>query len=186
MPRWATIRRLRQTGERRVVIGGGSAALWALRGAFVSLHHDEELLGCEGNCGGHTPLRDDIADLTLSAALDHPCFQPAAQQRGAFKSNSPCSYRSAASAMQASCASAVTARVCDWVAARAAGHRWTAEDFRSVLARKGMLPPRAWCDSKARLEVATGNTLAGESSGCVQLRVAAPTGLMGRPMAPPL
>ena len=66
------------------MVAAGSAALSVPRGAFVSLHHNGELLGCVGNCGGHMPLREEIGDLTLAAALDDPRFRPATGQRGAI------------------------------------------------------------------------------------------------------
>src|SRR5208283_2319495 len=78
-----TLRRLRQTGEREAIPArGGSAALQARRGCFVSLHQGEELLGCLGNCQGRKPLAEEAADLALAAALEDPRFRPAATVPG--------------------------------------------------------------------------------------------------------
>jgi AmmeMemoRadiSam system protein B/AmmeMemoRadiSam system protein A len=155
-----TLERLRQTGERRAAVAEGSPALSARRGAFVSLHQGEELLGCVGNCAGRTPLGEEIGGLTLAAALEDPRFRPAAGVRGPIEIE----------------LSVLTPfrRIRDTAEFRVGRHGallrlgshsglllpqvakdrdWTAEDFLRALARKSSLGPHAWSDPKARLEI---------------------------------
>ncbi|HUI57279.1 MAG TPA: AmmeMemoRadiSam system protein B [Bryobacteraceae bacterium] len=156
-----TLLRLRQTGERRPAPArGGSAALQARRGAFVSLHQEEELLGCVGNCSGRQPLAEEIGDLTLAAALEDPRFRPAAEVQGPID-------------LEISVLTPFR-RIRDigefgvgrhGAVLRLQGHSglllpqvaedrgWTAEDFFRALARKSMLGPQAWRDPKVRLEI---------------------------------
>jgi hypothetical protein len=155
-----TLERLRQTGGRRATVADGSPALSARRGAFVSLHQGEELLGCVGNCTGHKPLQEEIGDLTLAAALDDPRFRPAAGVRGPIEIE----------------LSVLTPfrRIRDTDGFRVGRHgaflrlggrsglllpqvaenrQWTAEDFFHALARKSLAGPHAWRDPQARLDI---------------------------------
>ncbi|MDR3702845.1 MAG: AmmeMemoRadiSam system protein B [Candidatus Sulfopaludibacter sp.] len=78
-----TLRGLREGRARPLIAArGGSPALAAKRAAFVSLHRDEELLGCIGNLAGRCPLAEEIAGLTRSAAIDDPRFGPATSGAG--------------------------------------------------------------------------------------------------------
>ncbi len=78
-----TLARLREEGNRQSTpASGGSQALRGKRGAFVSLHRGEELLGCIGNLAGRYPLAEEISHLTLSSALDDSRFGPATSAAG--------------------------------------------------------------------------------------------------------
>lgn len=155
-----TLDGLRRTGERRAVIAEGSPALSALRGYFVSLHHGEELLGCVGDCIGRTPLREGIGALTLAAALDDPRFQPAAQRKGhiGIELSVLTPFRRVRDAGELRIGrngAVLRLGVHSGLLLPQVAHQrgWTVEDFCSALARKSLLPPRAWCDPQARLEI---------------------------------
>jgi AmmeMemoRadiSam system protein B/AmmeMemoRadiSam system protein A len=156
-----TLRRLRETGAREAVAArGGSPALTARRGAFVSLHHEGELLGCIGNLEGKTSLAEDVADLTLAAALEDPRFRPAAETHGAIDIEisilTPfrliqdaadfCVGRHGAFLTLGGRSGLLLPQV-------AKEHDWSAEGFLNALARKSGLWPGAWRDPKARLSV---------------------------------
>jgi AmmeMemoRadiSam system protein A len=155
-----TLRRLRATGERRPAVAAGSDVLGARRGAFVSLHRGEELLGCVGNREGQRPLRDEIGELTLAAALDDPRFRPAAVSQGHIdvelsvltpfrRIRNIAGFhlgRHGAMLRLANRSGLLLPQV-------AREREWTAEDFWRALARKSQLGPHAWCDPRAVLEV---------------------------------
>jgi hypothetical protein len=154
-----TLRCLRETGERHPIVATGSAALLAARGAFVTLHQDEELLGCIGSRGGR-PLREEIGELTLSAALDDPRFRPAAGRQGSIDIElsilTPFRRIRDIAEFQVGRHGAMlrlgksSGLLLPQVAVE---HEWSAEDFWRALARKSMLGPRAWCDPRARLDI---------------------------------
>jgi hypothetical protein len=156
-----TLRRLRRTSAREAVpASGGSAALQARRGCFVSLHQEGELLGCLGNCQGHKPLAEEAADLALAAALEDPRFRPAATVPGPIdlEISVLTPFRRIRSVEQfrlgvhgaylklGGHAGLLLPQV-------AVNHEWTCETFWQALSRKSMLGPRAWRDPKARLSV---------------------------------
>jgi hypothetical protein len=155
-----TLRRLRETGERHPVPATGSAALTARRGAFVSLHQGDELLGCVGNCAGNGPLREEIGDLTLAAALDDPRFRPAADQKGPIDIElsvlTPFRRIRDIDEFQVGRHGAMLhlGNRSGLLLPQVATERgWSAEDFWRALARKSSLFTRAWCDPKARIEI---------------------------------
>jgi AmmeMemoRadiSam system protein A len=156
-----TLRRLRQTGAREAVpVRGGSAALQARRGCFVSLHQGYELLGCLGNSLGRKPLAEEAADLALAAALEDPRFRPAAAVPGPIdvEVSVLTPFRRIRGLEQfrlgvhgaylnlGGHAGLLLPQV-------ALNHEWTSESFWQALSRKAMLGPRAWRDRKARLSV---------------------------------
>jgi hypothetical protein len=155
----ATLQRLRDTGEReRVLPRKGSAALDARRGAFVSLHQGEELLGCVGNCTGRAPLAQDVPDLALAAALEDPRFRPAASAQGPIDveisvltpfrrirdAEQFCLGRHGACLALGRHSGLLLPQV-------GREFEWTVEEFFGALSRKSSLGPRAWRDPKARL-----------------------------------
>jgi AmmeMemoRadiSam system protein A len=139
---------------------GGSPALQARRGCFVSLHQGEELLGCLGNCQGRKPLAEEAADLALAAALEDPRFRPAATLPGPIdiEISVLTPFRRIRRVEQfrlgvhgaylklGGHAGLLLPQV-------ALNHEWTAESFWQAVARKSMLGPRAWRDPKACLSV---------------------------------
>jgi len=156
-----TLRRLRRTGAREAIPAvGGSDALQARRGCFVSLHQGEELLGCLGNCAGHKPLAEDAADLALAAALEDPRFRPAATLPGPIDLEisvlTPFRRIRAVDQFRLGVHGAhlkLGGHAGLLLPQVAGNHEWTTESFWQALARKSMLGPRAWRDPKARLSV---------------------------------
>jgi len=156
-----TLRHLRQTGERRAMVGHGFPALAAHRGAFVSLYRDSELLGCVGNYLGRRPLGEDVAELTLAAALDDPRFrQPAASAEGPIHIEvsvlTPLRRIRDIGEFRVGRHGAMMrlgSRVGLLLPQVAEEREWTAEDFWRALARKSGLGPRAWQDKKVRLNL---------------------------------
>jgi hypothetical protein len=156
-----TLRRLRQTAARQAIPAhGGSDALQARRGCFVSLHQGEELLGCLGNCQGRKPLAEEAADLALAAALEDPRFRPAAAVPGPIDLEisvlTPFHRIRRIEQFRLGVHGAylkLGGRSGLLLPQVAANHAWTSESFWQALARKSMLGPRAWRDPKARLSV---------------------------------
>jgi AmmeMemoRadiSam system protein A len=156
----ATLRRLREGGERTPQIATGSPALGAHRGAFVSLHHGEELLGCIGNCSAREPLSHMIGELTLAAALDDPRFRPASTEQGPIDVEisllTPIRRIRDTAAFQLGKHGAVLrlgAHSGLLLPQVAAGRGWSSVDFWRALARKSLLAPFAWSDPNARLDI---------------------------------
>ncbi|HLK67417.1 MAG TPA: AmmeMemoRadiSam system protein B [Bryobacteraceae bacterium] len=156
-----TMQRLRAYGYcEGVTARGGSAALHARRGAFVSLHRGEELLGCMGNLHGHHPLADDIAHLTAAAALEDPRFGPAALAPGPI--DIEISVLTPFRRLRGS-AGFIVGRHGGLLKLErnsglllpqvAEGRGWKAEDFLDALARKSELPKGAWHDPRAQLSL---------------------------------
>jgi AmmeMemoRadiSam system protein A len=130
------------------------------RGAFVSLHQGEELLGCLGNRGGHHALCEDIGELTLSAALDDPRFRPAAGQAGPIDIElsilTPFRRIRDTADFQIGRHGAMlrlSGRSGLLLPQVAAEHGWSSAEFWRALARKSMLAPHSWCDPRAQLEI---------------------------------
>ena len=111
-----------------------------------------------GSSEGRVPLSEEVANLSLAAALDDPRFRPAASVAGPIDIE----------------ISVLTPFRRIWKAAectvgkhglflKLGSHAglllpqvatelgWTAEEFLQAVARKSMLGPRAWRDPKARL-----------------------------------
>jgi hypothetical protein len=156
----ATLRRLRENGERTPQRAVGSPALGAHRGVFVSLHHGEELLGCVGNCSAREPLSQTIGDLTLASALDDPRFRPASTEKGPIDIEisllTPFRRIRDTAAVQLGKHGAVLrlgAHSGLLLPHVAASRGWSSVDFWRALARKSLLAPFAWSDPNARLDV---------------------------------
>jgi AmmeMemoRadiSam system protein B/AmmeMemoRadiSam system protein A len=156
-----TLRALREEGGRRIVPAiGGSAALGAKRAAFVSLHRGEELLGCLGNLAGRLPLAEEIAAITLSAALDDPRFGPATSLadpidieislltpfRRIYSPTEFCVGKHGGFLTLEHRSGLLLPQVAD-------GREWSAEDFIRALERKSNLWKGAARDPKAKLFV---------------------------------
>ncbi len=156
-----TLRQLRETRNRQPYYArGGSAALLARRGAFVTLTHDDELLGCIGNRSGRGALARDIAELTLSAATEDPRFKPAAGKKGPIDieisiltpfrrifSESECVVgRHGVYLEKGTHAGLLLPQV-------ASERGWTSREFLEALTRKSYLGPHVLRDSETRLFV---------------------------------
>jgi AmmeMemoRadiSam system protein A len=155
-----TLRRLRGTGTRKAAVAAGSSALSVRRGAFVSLHQGKELLGCVGNHTGQRPLREEIGELTLSAALDDPRFSPAAAQEGPIDIElsilTPMRRKRRTDGFQLGRHGAMIrlgTRLGLLLPQVAPERGWSAVEFWRSLARKGQMDPMAWCDPRARLDL---------------------------------
>ena len=157
----AALRALRETGQRhQVAAQGGSPALDSRRGAFVSLHQGDKLLGCVGNCAGRGPLAEEVPHLALAAALEDPRFRPAADVEGPIdiEISVLTPFRRIRRAEQFSVGlhggylnlSGRSGLLLPQVADR---REWTAEQFLQALSRKSLLGPHAWRDPQARLFV---------------------------------
>lgn len=138
---------------------GGSLALRAERGIFVTLHRGEELLGCIGNCSGRSSLADAVSELALAAAFDDPRFTPGAALDGPVEVEisvlSPLRRITSAGQFQVGRHGGLLqlgARS-GLLLPQVARKRWSAEDFLRALAQKSGLPPEAWRDPQARLYV---------------------------------
>jgi MEMO1 family protein len=154
-----TLRCLRETRVRRPVpVADPSPALRMRRGAFVTLHQGDELLGCVGNTTGRKPLAEEAATLLLSAALDDPRFDPAAEIEGPIgieisvltpmrRITGIAGFRPGRHGgflKQGSRAALLLPQV-------ATEHSWDAAQFLETLARKCRLGARAWEHPEARL-----------------------------------
>jgi AmmeMemoRadiSam system protein B/AmmeMemoRadiSam system protein A len=156
-----TLAHLRRTGERQLAAArGGSSALAAHRGAFVSLHQGDELLGCIGNCAGRSPLVEEIADLTLSAALEDPRFRHAASAKGPIEIElsilTPFRRIRSTTEFQVGRHGALLRLGLNsglLLPQVAEGRGWTSDEFFRALARKSSLGPNAVRDPKATLEI---------------------------------
>ena len=156
-----TLRQLRQTGVREATPArGGSAALQARRGCFVSLHQGDELLGCLGNCVGRKALGEEAADLALAAALEDPRFRPAAEATGPIhiEISALTPFRRIFAASQCRAGThglflKLGGRSGLLLPQVAAERGWQTEEFLEAVARKSGLGKRAWRDPKARLYV---------------------------------
>jgi AmmeMemoRadiSam system protein B/AmmeMemoRadiSam system protein A len=154
-----TLRRLRETREPRAFPAlGGSAALSARRGVFVSLHRGKELLGCVGRSEGRVPLSEDVANLTLSAALDDPRFRPAASADGPIdiEISVLTPFRRIRKAGECTVGKhglflKLGGRAGLLLPQVATEQGWTTQEFLEAVARKSMLGPHAWRDPKASL-----------------------------------
>jgi AmmeMemoRadiSam system protein A len=135
-------------------------ALKAKRGAFVTLHQGDELLGCVGNLAGRAPLADEISELALSAALDDPRFEPATSTQGPIdleisvltpfkRISSPeeCVVGKHGVLLR-------NGRRAGLLLPQVATERgWDTEEFLEAVSRKSMLPENGWRDPKSRLSV---------------------------------
>lgn len=156
-----TLRRLRVEGDRRGVrVVSTSEALATRRGAFVSLHRGEELLGCIGNLAGRNSLAEEISQLAIAAAKDDPRFQPAMSSEGPIDIEisvmTPFRRIYGAGDLQ-------VGRHGAWLKLDgqsglllpqvAEGRGWTSEDFLRALERKSGLWRDAWRHPSAKLFV---------------------------------
>jgi AmmeMemoRadiSam system protein B/AmmeMemoRadiSam system protein A len=156
-----TLRLLRETGGRvPVPVVRPQTALQMRRGAFVTLRHDGELLGCVGNVNGHRPLAEEVAELTLAAALDDPRFRPATDAEGEIEIEisilTPLRRIRDAADVQIG-RHGLFLRVgkrSGLLLPQVASERgWSAEEFLRALTRKSLAAPYAWRDPQARLYV---------------------------------
>ena len=156
-----TLRQLRDSDNQEgIPASGGSPMLGGRRGVFVSLHQGEELLGCVGNLHGHSPLAQEVAHLTLSAALDDHRFRSAAGVNGPVdveisvltpfrRIRGPEKFHLGTHGgfLRLGKQSGLL------LPQVGADRNWKPEDFLNALARKSNLGPGAWRDLRAHLMV---------------------------------
>ena len=156
-----TLESLRATGERRPIsVENPSIVLRTRRGLFVTLNRGDELLGCIGNTVGRKPLAEDVAALTLSAALDDPRFRPAAEMEGPIDIEisllTPMRRLSGMEGFRAGVHGGFLRRGAHaglLLPQVATEYGWGREEFLEALVRKSRLSGKAWEDPKARLYV---------------------------------
>ena len=156
-----TLRRLlEEANHEGVPACGGSAALTATRGVFVSLHQGEELLGCIGNVHGDLPLAEEVAHLTLSAALEDRRFRPAATVQGPIdiEISLLTPFRRIRTEEEFTVGKhgaflKLGAHAGLLLPQVAEGRDWTSAGFLQAVARKSNLGTNAWRDPRARLFV---------------------------------
>ncbi len=159
---YETLRRLRETGQSEPAIPPEhDPALDRRAAAFVSLHHDHELLGCIGRISADVPLYEAVPRLALSAALHDPRFRrtgPLPEDVNVEVSLlTPMKRTRDAQSFQLGGHGAYLESginrglLLPQVAADRPG--CTTEWFLDALAHKAGLPSRAWRDSSARLSV---------------------------------
>lgn len=156
-----TLDELRRAGQRRAIPAtGGSPALQARRGMFVSLHQGSELLGCVGNISGHGPMAEEASAITLAAALEDPRFPPATRVPGPIhiEISALTPLRRIFDAAQCRVGThglflKLGGRSGLLLPQVAAERGWQAEEFLEAVARKSGLGKHAWRDPKARLYV---------------------------------
>jgi len=156
-----TLEALRGAGQRQAIPAtGGSPALQARRGMFVSLHQGQELLGCIGNISGRGPMAEEAADLTLAAALEDPRFRPAAEATGPIhiEISALTPFRRIFAASQCRAGThglflKLGGRSGLLLPQVAAERGWQTEEFLEAVARKSGLGKNAWRDPKAHLYV---------------------------------
>jgi AmmeMemoRadiSam system protein A len=154
-----TLRHVRDTREPRAFPAlHGSPTLAAPHGVFVSLHHGKELLGCVGRFEGRGPLSEEVANMTLSAALDDPRFHPAARVEGPIEIEISVLTPFRRIFKPEECAVGkhglflkLGGRAGLLLPQVATEQAWTTHEFLEAVARKAMLGPHAWRDPKARL-----------------------------------
>ncbi len=157
----ATLANLKSTPSGEPVFPrAGSVALQARLGVFVSLHRGEELLGCIGNCAGRVPLSISVPEMTLSAALEDPRFQPGAAVAGPCEVEisvlTPFRRITAAADCEPGRHGALlrlrsrSGLLLPQVATR---NHWTAGEFLGAVARKCGVAPHAWRDPDGRVYV---------------------------------
>jgi AmmeMemoRadiSam system protein A len=164
-----TLRHVRETREPRAFPAQhGSPALAARRGVFVSLHRGRELLGCVGRTEGRGPLSEEVANMTLSAALDDPRFRPAAGAEGPIELEISVLTPFRRIFKPEECTAGkhglflkLDGRSGLLLPQVATEQAWTTEEFLEAVGRKAMLGPRAWRDPKARLFAFEAQVLAG-------------------------
>lgn len=156
-----TLDHLFATGERKPVLSSGATPRLArAAGVFVSLHEGGELRGCIGHRVGNRALAAAVPELTLSAALDDPRFEPLRSATGHVE-------------IEISVLTPMR-RIRDANGFRLGRHgvyfsrepyrglllpqvaedrEWTREQFLDAVCRKAGLGSHAWRDNKARLYV---------------------------------
>ena len=156
-----SLRRLRETGVREPVAAeGGSSALGARRGVFVSLHQGGQLLGCLGDLDGESPLSEEVPRLALAAALDDPRFQhetaipPDAEIE--ISVLTPLRRIRDAGQVRVGTHGVLLKRGgrCGLLLPQVARDRhWTTEQFLKAVCRKAMVGPEDWRHPQTRLYV---------------------------------
>jgi len=156
-----TLDHLLATGQRKPVPPRSLTPNLVRRaGVFVSLHEAGELRGCIGHRVGQQPLADAVPELTLSAALDDPRFEPlrAANHPVEIEISvlTPLRRIRDASAFHLrrhgvffslqSHRSLLLPQVAE-------DRQWSVEEFLGALSRKAGLGTQAWRNPKARLYV---------------------------------
>ena len=157
----ATLRHARVAGERLAIpAADASPALRARLGLFVSLRRGDDLLGCIGELDGRVSLAEDVAAMTLSAALEDARFKPAASVKGPIdiEISALTPFRRIARAEDCRAGRhglllRLGGRAGLLLPQVAAERGWTTEEFLQAVCRKTGVGPNAWKDPEARLYI---------------------------------
>lgn len=175
----ASLQRHRETGLSdagavKGAVQGGSPAIAAHRGVFVSLHRHGELLGCIGNLAGEGPLSEDVPRLALAAALDDPRFP----HDGSIPTDAEVEI-SLLTPMRRIREAAQVHVGTHGLLLKMGGHfglllpqvaaerGWSAEKFLRAVCRKAGLGPDDWRHPKSRLYVFEAQVFSHEAPGSV-------------------
>ncbi len=156
-----TLRRMWETGARKPVPPARvTPALARKGGAFVTLYEGTSLAGCVGHRCAFQPLAEAVPELTLSAALDDPRFNPLRQARRpvGIEISVLTPHRRVRGPSQCVLGRhGVHLELGDRRALLlpqvAENREWTVPEFLSTLSLKAGLPPDAWSRPDARLSV---------------------------------
>lgn len=156
-----SLRRLRETGAREpVAVEGGSGALAAHRGVFVSLHQGDQLFGCLGNIHSAQALSAEVPRLALAAASDDPRFEHAGALPADLKVEisvlTPLRRIRDAGQVRVGTHGVMLKRGlhCGLLLPQVATeHAWTADQFVKAVCRKALVAPEDWRHPQAKLYV---------------------------------
>ena len=135
--------------------------LCAARGAFVTLHLDGDLRGCIGSFQAHGTLARTVADMAVSAATEDPRFppvRPAEVDDLGYRVSAlePCRPMRAAGEIEIGKHGLLVRK--GWqrgalLPVVAVEHGWDAATFLERACLKAGLPPGAWRDPDAVVEI---------------------------------
>jgi len=139
----------------------GAGPLCAARGAFVTLHLDADLRGCIGSFQPHGTLARTVADMAVSASAEDPRFPPvrpaeADDLRYRISALEPCRPMRGAAEIEIGRHGLLVRK--GWqrgalLPVVAVEHGWDAATFLERACLKAGLPPGAWREPDAVVEI---------------------------------
>jgi uncharacterized protein len=139
----------------------GAGPLCVARGAFVTLHLDVDLRGCIGSFQPHGTLARTVADMAVSAAAEDPRFPPVRPAevddlRYRISALDPCRAMRRADEIEIGRHGLLVRK--GWqrgvlLPVVAVEHGWDATTFLERTCLKAGLPPGAWREADAVVEI---------------------------------